>query len=400
MIGISLGLALAETRNARNALALGENTPNLPTKVVDINDREITEFFGEEKRDLISITDVPQCLIDAILTREDKHFYSHHGIDFWEMFRAAANIVTGRYFSGFSTITMQLVGALHLADRTQITVGRKLLEMWWALQLERQYTKNEILEMYMNYMPFGAGTQGVEAASQFFFGHGVKDITLAESAMLVIQLAHPGYYSPIRAPDRALKMQRIILTEMVKLKYCTQKEADASFEDFWARHDYTRSSSDTPYLGREDKARYFSEFIRGELEDILPGDVNILTDGLTVHTTLNLDYQQEAEKDMVAGIDDINAKYLKSLGNSTSYGSAAFLPVIQMLTTAFNLDGLHFEQDSVNTKWKNYYIQKVNPVVDLVSSLFSLDDAQAVSNAGYQSAQNTARRTQVQGALI
>ncbi len=398
-IGVSLGLALAGTRNARADLQWGEIKPALPTKILDINDREITQFFGEEKRDIISITDVPQSLINALLTREDQHFYSHHGFRFQSILRAAFNIVTGQFVSGASTITQQLAGKL-FADRTEFSLKRKLVELWWAIQLERQYTKSEILEMYMNEMPFGAGTQGVEAASKFFFGHGVKDITLAESAMLVIQLARPGFYSPIKYPDRAMKMQKKILDDMVRLKYCSKEEADASLQDFWARHDYTRSSSASPYFEREDKARYFSEYVRSQLEDMLFGSVNILKDGLVVHTTLNLDYQKEADRIMGEGIDNINEKYLKSSGNSASYANASFLPLIDMITSTFNIDGLQYRQSSAKAKWKSYYVKNVNPVVDLVSSLFSLEGAQNVASAGYLSAQFTARRTQVQGALI
>jgi penicillin-binding protein 1A len=398
-IGVTLGWALAATRNAKNDLQFGERQPALPTRILDINDREITQFFGEEKREIVSITDVPQHLINALLTREDQHFYSHHGFRLISIIRAAFNILTGQYFSGASTITQQLASALY-TDRTVISLKRKLVELWWAIQLERQYTKNEILEMYMNEMPFGGGTQGVEAASQFFFGHGVKDITLAESAMLVIQLARPGYYSPIKYPDRAAKMQKTILNEMVRLKYCTKEEMEASYADFWARHDYTRPNSTSAYLERPDKARYFSEFVRGQLEDLLTGSVNILKDGLVVHTTLNLDYQKEAEHYMNDGIDDINKRYQAYAGNRSTVANESFLPMIDMVTLGFNIEDLKYREQSSMEKWKSYYVTRLNPLVDLLSSLFSLDRAVGAVSAGYDSAQQTTRETKVQGALI
>ncbi len=398
-IGITLGLVLAATRNAKRDLQFGEHKSALPTRILDINDREITQFFGEEKREIISITDVPPHLIDALLTREDQHFYSHHGFRIQSIFRAAFNIVTGQYFSGSSTITQQLAGRLH-ADRTDISLRRKLVELWWAIQLERQYTKDEILEMYMNEMPFGAGTQGVETASKFFFGHGVKDISLAESAMLAIQLARPGFYSPIKYPDRAKKMQKKMLDEMVKLKYCTRIEADVSFQDFWDRHNFTRDSSTSAYIERQDKARYFSEYVRGQLEDMLFGSVNILKDGLAVHTTLNLDYQAAADQIMRDGIDDINARYLKMAGNRSAYADASFLPVIDALSMAFNIEDFKYRDKSLKGKWRGYYVKQLNPVIDLVSTLFSLEGLQNVVAAGYASAQLATRQTQVQGALV
>ncbi len=398
-IGVALGLALAATRNIRNKEQFGEHKPALPTRILDINDREITEFFGEEKREIVSINDVPEHLIDALLTREDQHFYSHHGFRFRSILRAAFNILTGQYVSGASTITQQLAGKLH-ADRSEFSLKRKLVELWWAIQLERQYTKSEILEQYLNEMPFGAGTQGVEAACKFFFGHGVKDVTLAESAMLVIQLARPGFYSPIKYPDRAQRMQRTILDEMVRLGYTTRDQADASYNDFWARHDYTRSSSTSAYFEREDKARYFSEYVRGQLEDMLFGSVNILKDGLVVHTTLNLDYQKVADQVMTDGIDEVNARYLALAGNRTAYANASFLPVIDMLSLTFNLEDLRYREKSAKEKFKSYYVKQLNPIVDLLSTLFSVENAQTVVSAGYDSAQWAARKTQVQGALV
>jgi penicillin-binding protein 1A len=406
-IGIALGLALAGTWNAGSALSSNAMSPSLPTVILDINDREITQFFGEEKRELISITDVPQHLINALITREDKHFYSHHGFRLVSIIRAAWNNLTGQYFSGSSTISQQLAGRLRdprtgkfYADRTDISLKRKVVELWWAIQLERQFTKDQILEMYMNEMPFGAGTQGVQAASKFFFGHGVKDITLAESAMLVIQLARPGDYSPIRYPDRALKMQRTILEQMVGLRYCTQEEADASFKDFWAKHDYSRSSGTSAYFEREDKARYFSEYVRGKLEDMLFGSADILTDGLRVHTTLNLDYQAVADKIMAEGTDDINTKYLRSASHSSTYAVESFKPIIDMLTNGFNIEGLNYVQRRAKSERKNYYVKNINPYVDLLCTLFSLDAPDSVMSAAYDSADITDRKTQVQGALV
>ena len=399
-IGILLGLALAGTRNSGVILNAGNADPALPTRILDINGREITEFFQDEKREMISITDVPQHLINALITREDQHFFSHRGYDLQGMLRAAWNNITGQYFSGSSTITMQLVGALGIVDRTEINIKRKLKELWWAIQLERQYTKNEILEMYMNYMPFGYGINGVEAASKYYFKHGVKDITLAESAMLVIQLALPGHYSPIRYPERAANMQKIILEKMTQFGYCSREEMEISYADYWSRYDYTRSGF-TPYMERAslDKAPYFSEYVRNYLEETLFGSLNIYKDGLVVHTTLNLDYQAEAERLMTTGIDDINSAYLATAGKTTStYGG--YVPILDVLGLAFNIDSLQSRERNAQAKWKNQYVKEMNPVVDLVSSVFALDAAQSVVMAGYESELAAVKKTQVQGALI
>jgi penicillin-binding protein 1A len=257
LIGVSLGIALAATRNISTKEQFSGSVTPLPTKVLDINDREITQFFGEQNREPVTIDQVPQHLIDALLTREDRTFYTHHGFSVRGLARAVFNIVTGRYVSGASTITQNLAGRLY-ADRRDISIKRKLIELWWAVQMERRYTKQEILEMYLNEMPFGAGNLGVQAASKFYFNHPVQEDTVAESAMLVIQLASPSLNNPIRNPQRARKLQREILDQMIQLRYVTKKEADDSFNEYWSKYDYTRSNS-SAFLNREDKAPYFSE---------------------------------------------------------------------------------------------------------------------------------------------
>jgi len=251
LLGVTLGIALAATRNISTKEQFGEPQAALPTRILDINDREITEFFGEQNREPITIDQVPQHLIDALLTKEDRGFYTHHGFSFRGLTRAVFNIVTGRYVSGASTLTQQLAGRLY-ADRTDISLKRKVVELWWAVQMERRYTKQEILEMYLNEMPFGSGNLGVQAASKFYFNHPVQEDTVAESAMLVIQLASPSLNNPIRNPQRARRLQREILDQMAQLRYVSKKEADDSFNDYWSRYDYTRANS-SAFLDREDK---------------------------------------------------------------------------------------------------------------------------------------------------
>jgi len=398
LLGVSLGIALAATRNISAKEQFGEHQPALPTKILDINDREITQFFGEQSREPITIDQVPQHLVDALLTREDRNFYSHHGFSLRGLTRALFNIMTGRYVSGASTITQQLAGRLY-ADRTDISIKRKLVELWWAVQMERRYTKQEILEMYLNEMPFGAGTQGVQAASKFFFKHPVEEDTVAESAMLVIQLASPSVNSPIKNPQRARRLQREILDQMVKLGYVAKKEADDSFDEYWTKYDYTRSNS-SAFLDREDKAPYFSEYIRGQLEDLLVGSYNYLTDGLVVHTTLNLDYQREADKRMAEDIDKVNALYLSSSGAKIAASNASYLPLIDMLGLSFDIDDLMYRNRNATGNAKRDYARKMGPVVEMVASLFSLQKAQAIVSSGIDSSLAVTRKTQVQGALV
>ncbi|MCG8481169.1 MAG: transglycosylase domain-containing protein [Spirochaetales bacterium] len=201
-VGIATGLAIASVQNIDTIENIGDQGSALPSQILDRNGRLITEFFSDENRELVSIDELPRHLIYAVITREDQTFFQHRGFSFRGTARAAWNVLISRYFSGGSTITQQLAGHLY-ADRTDISVRRKLVELWWALQIERHLTKYEILEQYLNRMWFGHGTYGVEAASQFFFGHSARELTIAESAMFVIQLANPSLYSPIRRPNEA-----------------------------------------------------------------------------------------------------------------------------------------------------------------------------------------------------
>ncbi len=397
VLGVTLGLALAVTRNTALSEQFAESQPALPTQVVDIKDRPITEFFGDQKRELVTIDQVPEYLIDALLTREDRDFFTHHGFSVRGLVRAVFNIVTRQYISGASTITQQLAG--HLAGiRTDISVRRKLVELWSAIQMERRYTKWEILERYINEMPFGSNTQGVQAASQFYFRHDVQQDTLAECSLLAIMLASPSLNNPLKNPERAKQLQRVNLNQMVQLGYVTRKQADDSFNEFWANWDPTRPNS-TAFFDRQDAAPYFSEYIRGQLEDLLYGSYDPLTAGLVVHTTLNLDYQRIADDRMTKDIEGVNKLYQEQNVGST-LSTAAFTPMIDMLGFAFNVDDLMNRNRNALGNARRDYARRAGPIVEMASTLFSLPRSAEIMSAGINSILAVTRKTEVQGALV
>jgi penicillin-binding protein 1A len=398
-IGIGLGLALATTRNLESTGILQEIRPALPTQILDRNDRLITEFFSEEKREIVSLDELPRHLIDAVITREDKYFYQHKGFRVFYILEAAFDIVTGRSFRGGSTITQQLAGTI-LGVRTDITLRRKLVELWYAIQLERQLTKNEILENYLNLMYFGHNTHGVEAASQFYFKHSARDITVAESAMLVIQLASPSLYSPINHPNRAKKMQREILDQMVREGYVSQEEADFSFTDYWDNYDYTRSNITSAWFEREDKAPYFSEYVRQKLDDMLLGSMDIYNEGLVVHTTLDLDKQALADRIMDRWIQRVNEEHQQQASNRLGYADTTFLPIVDLLSLTFNLEDIRFAGKQQNSRALDTFLEELNPVMDVASSLFGLEDLKYASRVAYSKEAERSKKTQVEGALI
>ncbi|MBQ3824500.1 MAG: transglycosylase domain-containing protein, partial [Spirochaetaceae bacterium] len=207
IFGVLLGLGLAETVNTINSENYTKFSMALPTKLLDINGELITEFSSDEKREIISITDLPQHLIDALITREDRVFYKHHGFSFKALTRAVYGVLTHNTLGGGSTLSQQIAGTLY-CDRRDYSVKRKLLELWWAIQMERRYSKNQMLELYLNYIYFGGGTNGVSAAAKYYFGHSALEMTPAESAVLVIQLSNPSQFNPFAHPNMAMPRQK------------------------------------------------------------------------------------------------------------------------------------------------------------------------------------------------
>ncbi len=345
----------------------------------------------------MTIDEVPRYLIDALLTREDRHFFTHHGFDVRGMARAVWNIATGSYISGASTITQQLARQL-AGIRGEKSIRRKLRELWDAVQMERRYSKWEILERYVNEMPFGSNTEGVQAASQFYFHHDVQDDTLAECSMLAVMLASPNLNNPITNPERARILQRHNLDQMVKLGYVTQKQADDSFDAYWAGWDPTRSDS-TAFFDRVDQAPYFSEYIRGQLGDILPGSYDPLTAGLVVHTTLNLDYQRIAERRMRTDIDQVNRLYQRQTAERV-VSATGLAPAVELLGLAFNLDDLADQNANGAGNAKREYTSRTAPIVEMASTLFSLPRSAEIVSAGIHSTIAATRENEVQGALV
>ncbi len=381
-VGISLGLALAASQNIRDLDEYGDTSLALPTRVLDREGRFITEYYGDEHRELISIDDVPRHLIYALIVREDREFFEHPGFSFRGTFRAAWNILRGSYVSGGSTITQQLAGHM-FDDRGDISYARKLRELWWAFQLERSWTKHEILEEYLNKMYFGHGTWGVQAASNYYFNRSAEELTPAESVMLVIQLANPSRYSPFRSPQRARNMQRVILNEMVSAGYLSQEEADYSFEEYWMHYDFTRGSASTAFLDREDEAPYFSEYVRGQLEgDILLGrPVNINRAGYTVHTTLDLEYQRIGERYLREGLDRANRRVEEQRRIARELAEEELLPIVDLLALTFDLPDLRLAEAKTSARAKDYYHDELGPILSAANLIFGSTQDQSLQQA-------------------
>ncbi len=215
-VGIGCGFLTASMNTKDNLVE--DIRPPASSHIYDINGNEIANVHATENREPVKLSQIPQNLQNAFIAVEDNRFYDHIGIDPRGILRAIYANVTGRTISeGGSTITQQLAKNAYLTqDRT---IKRKMQEMFLALQIERQYTKKEILELYLNQIYFGQGAYGVQAAAKTYFGKNVEDLDLNECAMLAGIPKSPNYYSPFNNLNAAQERKSIVLEQMEKYGY-------------------------------------------------------------------------------------------------------------------------------------------------------------------------------------
>ncbi len=241
--------------------------------------------YGEKKRSPISMNQVPPLLIKAFLAAEDASFFEHSGVDYKGLLRAGAKLLmTGEKKQGGSTITMQVTRNFLLSrEKTYI---RKIKEIILALQIEQKYSKNEILELYFNKIYLGHRSYGIAAAASTYYGEELKNLNLAQLAMIAGLPKAPSAYNPITDPQRALQRRNYVLRRMKELNYITETEFDA------ASHDpITAQLHSNPI---ELYAPYIAEMVRQNLYEEYGEEVYTL--GLNVYTTITGRLQQTADK--------------------------------------------------------------------------------------------------------
>jgi penicillin-binding protein 1A len=249
-------------------------------------------------------------------------------------------------------------------------------------------------------MVMGPGTYGVEAASKYFFGHSAREISLAEAALLVVQLSSPSRYNPLDKPNEAMGRQRSVLDRMIELGYTSPEEAEASFNQYWDNYDYTREST-SAYYNREDKAPWFSEYVRRELETMMYGSRDYYRDGYTVITTLDLRYQQAAEKHMAAGLKRANEEFARSQSSRLTQAERIYTPIVDLLSLYFDLNGIHATSDAQNEQRAySHFTRVVNPLVDMAALIFGIQDLKPLTNAAFARLRDNTEKNTVEGALI
>ncbi len=262
----------------------------IPLRVYS-NDAKLIAEFGEMRRSPILFNDIPKDFIHALLAAEDDNFANHYGVDPGSLVRAAAQILqTGRIQTGGSTITMQVAKNYFLSSERSFS--RKANEILLALQIERELTKDEILELYINKIYLGNRAYGIEAASQVYYGKSISDISLAEMAMIAGLPKAPSRFNPIANPERSMERRNWILGRMVKLGRISEEAyQEALAEPLTARLHFTAPDLNAPYI---------AEMARAEMVGRFGGQA--YTDGYSVTTTVPSDLQIEANQAVRNGL--------------------------------------------------------------------------------------------------
>ncbi len=263
------------------------------TTVYDARGRILHEFF-KENRSLVPLTQIPRHLINATLSTEDRNFYHHWGVDLWGVARAAVNNLTHVHTTqGGSTITQQLARNLFLTHERTLT--RKLKEIALAIEIERNFTKDQILQMYFNQIYFGEGAYGVDAAAKTFFGKPVEELTMPECALLAGLPANPSVYSPRRRAKAAAARRDKVLRNMLATGAITQAEYEEATQE---------GLGVTPLRYGNDRAPWFVEMVRLHLDERF-GSNAVYEGGLKVYTTLDIDLQQIAERALEVHLEQL-----------------------------------------------------------------------------------------------
>ena len=277
------GLFYITTQPAIDFSVLEHYNPGKPTILLDDSGAEWTRF-QLDRREIISIKKIPNHVIKAFLAAEDWEFFKHAGISWRGIARSIiVNIYHRRKAQGASTITQQLVKLLFF--NSEKSFKRKIQEQFIALCVEQQFTKEQILETYLNHVYFGAGIYGVEAASQRFWSKSAQDLSIEEAALLAGTVQAPNRYCPLFNPDQALQRRNIILKSMAKLHFITEEQYQKAYLSTLKITKASDPHSQGPHL---------KESIRLMLEELI-GKQKLYSGGLKIQTTVNMHMQTAAE---------------------------------------------------------------------------------------------------------
>ena len=284
---------------------------NLASQIISSDNKVLGKFHLGENRIPIQFEDLPKNLVDALISTEDERFYSHSGIDFKATLRAI--VFLGKR-GGASTITQQLARQLFVGVRSKNifeALAQKFKEYVISVRLERQYTKHEIIAMYLNIYDFGYNGDGIKSATNIYFDKDLDSLKIEESAMLVGMLKNSSYYNPLRRPEIVKTRRNVVFNQMQKNGHLNQKMVDSLKQ-------IPLSLNYTPQSHREGLATYFRAYLQSFMKDWTSKNpkpdgskYNIYLDGLRIYTTINYEMQQYAEESVKLHMANLQEEFFK-----------------------------------------------------------------------------------------
>jgi penicillin-binding protein 1A len=356
LTGIIAAYELNYSRVANEVAALATYRPSVVTRIYADDGETVIGEFALEKRIPLRYNEIPQVMKNAILAVEDTRFYDHVGIDPIRIIGATWKNLTTDKVEGGSTLTQQLAKNLFLSKEQ--TIKRKVNEWALALQIERYYTKNQIMELYANHIFLGANAYGVEAGAETYFGKQAKDLTLGEAALLAGVPKAPSEYSPTANPAKAKERRDLVLDLMARNGFANQAEVDAAKAK-------PIQLADTAYYQSQTKSSpydYPVEYIRQELEDKYT--TRVAQGGLSVYTTINVEAQKRAYEVVRAGLRNYDRTHS---GWRSSY---TMIP-----TSTNNGNGPPTQQELAYYKHPDWYGNDYEPGRHLMGLVMKVDRA-------------------------
>ncbi|MBW2179071.1 MAG: PBP1A family penicillin-binding protein [Deltaproteobacteria bacterium] len=302
----TVGTYFILSKNLPKISTLAEYRPPIITVVYSDDNRKVAEFYNE-RRIVVPLEKIPTMLQEAFIAAEDSRFYQHSGIDFYSIIRAFfKNLEAGSIVQGGSTITQQVTKSFLLSPEKSYT--RKIREAILAHRIDKSFTKDEVLFLYLNQIYLGHGAYGVQAASENYFGKPVEELNLAESAIMAGLPQAPSRYSPFRFPDRAEQRQIYVLNRMVEEGYITNIQATEAIDtelDIKPRKNW--------YI---EEVPFYTEHIRRYVEKKY-GAKALYQDGMSIYASVNIEMQKTAQEEVNKGLHDLDKRqgYRGSLNN-------------------------------------------------------------------------------------
>ena len=288
LVGLALAMAYPQLPDVSD---LSDYRPKLSMRIYSVEGKQIGEF-GEERRNLTPFKDIPQVMKDAVLSIEDSRFYQHGGVDYIGLLRASIANLGRAKSQGASTITMQVARNVYLSSEKTFT--RKIYEVLLTFKLEHLLSKDQIFEIYLNQIYLGQRAYGFAAAAETYFGKPLKDISIAEAAMLAGLPKAPSAYNPINNPKRARSRQLYIIERMLENDFITKPQAEAAKkEELKIRNAATSPQTHADYVAEMARQLMFAQY-----------GPEIYTRGLNVYTTVRADDQEVAYQALRRGIMD------------------------------------------------------------------------------------------------